>query len=95
MLFRSWVIPGGPYVYGSYPEIDALYPLQANELDVGKRTEILHKMQQMIYEKDMFVPLWQLGFINAAGPRVAEAGIGLIKGFVYTGPYEDLALKEK
>ena len=90
-----WVVQGGPYVYGSYTEIDALYPLQANELDVGKRTAILHKMQQMIYEKDMFVPLWQLGFINAVGPRVAESGIGLIKGFVYTGPYEDLALKEK
>ena len=52
-------------------------------------------MQQLAIEKDMFVPLWQLGFLNAVGPGVAESGIGLIKGFVYTGPYEDLALKEK
>ena len=95
MLFRSWVVKGGPYVYGSYPDIDELYPQQANELDLAKRTAILHKMQQLAIEKDMFVPLWQLGFLNAVGPEFAESGIRLIKGFVYTGPYEDLALKEK
>lgn len=90
-----WVVKGGPYVYGSYPDIDELYPQQANELDLAKRTAILHKMQQLAIEKDMFVPLWQLGFLNAVGPEFAESGIRLIKGFVYTGPYEDLALKEK
>ena len=88
-----WAIKGGPYVYGSYPDVDALFPKQEAELDVGKRTALLHEMQRLIYEKDMFVPLWQLGFLNAAGPRVAESGIGLIPGFVYTGPFEDMALK--
>ena len=90
-----WAVKGGPYVYGSYPEIDELYPQQANELNIPKRTAILHKMQQLVHEKNMFVPLWQLGFVNAVGPRVAESGIGLIKGFVYTAPYEDLALTDK
>ena len=49
-------------------------------------------MQQMVYEKFMFVTLWQLGFLNAVGPRVGESGFGLIKDFVYTAPYEDLTL---
>jgi hypothetical protein len=41
----------------------------------------------------MFVPIWQLAFISAVGPRVGESGIGLMKGFVYTTPYEDMTLK--
>lgn len=88
-----WVVGGSPYVYGTYPEIDALDPLQAREVDVAKRTAILHKMQQLVFEKQIFVTLWQLGFLNAAGPRVGEAGIALIKGHVYNGPYEDMTLK--
>ena len=89
-----FVVGGGPYVYGSYPDIDAMYAQQVNEVDVEKRTAILHKIQQLIYEKHMFVNLWQLGFLNAAGPRVGESGIGLIPGFVYTGPFEDMTLKD-
>ena len=88
-----WVVNGGAYVYGSYPDIDALYPTQLAEQDVVRRTEILHQIQKLIYEKTMFVTLWQLGFLSAVGPRVGESGFGLIKDFVYTAPYEDLTLK--
>jgi peptide/nickel transport system substrate-binding protein len=88
-----FVVGGGPYVYGSYKDIDELYPQQLNETDVERRTAILHRMQQLIYEKTMFVTLWQLGFLNAAGPRIGESGFGLIPGYVYTAPYEDMTLK--
>jgi len=27
------------------------------------------------------------------GPRVGESGFGLIPGFAYTGPYDDITLK--
>ena len=92
---EAFVVQGGAYVHGSYPDIDALHPLQARETDIAKRTEILHRMQQMVHERTMFVPIWQLGFLNAAGPRVGESGFALIKGFVYTAPYEDMTLKDK
>lgn len=88
-----WAVKGGAYTYGSYPDIDDLYAQQLAEVDRAKRAAILEKLQQLVHEKHMFVNLWQLAFLNAAGPRVAEAGIGLIKTYVYTGPYEDLALK--
>jgi peptide/nickel transport system substrate-binding protein len=40
----SFVVSGGANVYGGYPDIDALYPLQANELDPKKRAAILEQM---------------------------------------------------
>lgn len=89
----AWVVSSSPYAYGAYPELDELYLQQSKEVDIAKRTAILHKMQQIVYEKQIFVNLWQLGFLNAAGPRVGEAGFALIKDFVYTGPFEDMTLK--
>jgi peptide/nickel transport system substrate-binding protein len=91
---EAFVVKGGAFVYGSYPEIDELFPKQAVELDVNKRRVLLEKMQQLLHEKAVYAPIWQLAFISAVGPRVAESGFGRIKGFVYTAPFEDLTLKE-
>jgi peptide/nickel transport system substrate-binding protein len=90
---ESLVVEGGPFVYGSYPDINALFGQQAAELNPAKRSAILHKMQQMVYEKMIFAPIWQLAFINGIGPRVAESSFGRIPGFPYTAPYDELALK--
>jgi peptide/nickel transport system substrate-binding protein len=91
--FEAYVVKGGPFVYGSYPDIDALYQQQAVELDHKKREALLHKMQQLLYERTIFAPIWQLAFINGVGPRVGESGFGLIPRFPYTSPYEDITLK--
>ena len=81
-----------PYVYGSYPDLDELFPKQAVELDHAKRAAILNKMQQMVHERAIYVPIWQLAFINGVGPRVAESSFGRIPGFPYTAPYDELTL---
>jgi peptide/nickel transport system substrate-binding protein len=91
--FESYVVKGSPFVYGSYPDIDQLYQQQAVEQDPKRREAILHKMQQLVYERTVFAPIWQLAFLNGIGPRVGESGFGLIPGFPYTAPYEDLTLK--
>ena len=90
---EEFVVKGGNYAYGSYPEIDELFPLQAVELDRTKRAAILTKMQHLLDDRTMYVSIWQLAFISGVGPRVAESGFGLIKGFVYTAPYEEITLK--
>lgn len=84
---------GGMFSFGSYPEIDSLYRAQEVELDRAKRQTMLHRIQQMIDERAMFAPIWQLAFINGIGPRVGESGFGKIAGFPYTAPYELLTLK--
>jgi peptide/nickel transport system substrate-binding protein len=90
---EEFVVKGGNYAYGSYPEIDELFPLQAVELDRTKRAAILAKMQHLLDDRSMYVPIWQLAFISGVGPRVAQSSFGLIKGFVYTAPYEEITLK--
>jgi len=90
---EAFVVKGGTYVYGNYPDIDALFQQQAVELDHKRREAILDKMQELVYEKSIYAPIWLLAFINGVGPRVGESGFGLIAGFAYTAPYEDITLK--
>jgi peptide/nickel transport system substrate-binding protein len=92
---ESYVVSGGTYVYGSYPDIDGLFRDQAAELDRKKREALLHKIQQLMHDKVMFIPIWELAFINGHGPRVQESGLGLIPGHAYSAPYEDVTLKTK
>jgi peptide/nickel transport system substrate-binding protein len=90
-----FAVAGGTYVYGSYPDIDGLFKEQAAELDRKKREAILHKIQQLMHEKAMIIPIWELAFINGHGSRVAESGLGLIPGHAYSAPYEDVKLKAR
>ena len=92
---EAFVAADGLYAYGSYPDIEGLFREQAAELDPKRREAILHKLQQLMHEKAMFAPIWELGFLNGHGPRVAESGLGLISGHAYSAPYEDLTLKTK
>ncbi len=90
---EAFVVKGGIYSYGSYPDIDALFPQQASELDQKKRAAILDKMQRLLDEKAIYAPVWELGFLNGVGPRVGESGFGLMPGYAYTAPYEDITIK--
>jgi len=90
---EAFAIKYGVFAYGSYPDLDALYQQQAVELDHAKRAAILDQMQQIVVERVIFAPIWQLAFLNGIGRRVGESGFGLIPRFPYTAPYEDLTLK--
>ena len=92
---EAFVVAGGAYVYGSYPDIDGLFREQATELDRKRREATLHRIQQLVYDKAMFAPIWQLAAMGGFGPRIEESGLGLITGFPFSGPYEDVKLKAK
>src|SRR5437899_7321305 len=89
------LVAGGTYVYGSYQDLDSLFKDQAADLDRKKREAILSKIQQLMHDKVMHIPIWELAFINGQGPRVQESGLGLIPGHAYSAPYEDVKLKAK
>jgi peptide/nickel transport system substrate-binding protein len=89
----AFVAAGGTFTYGSYPDIEGLVREQAGEADPKRREAILHRIQQMIHEKAVFVAIWELAFIKGHGPRVAESGLTLIAGHPYSAPYEELRLK--
>jgi peptide/nickel transport system substrate-binding protein len=92
---EAFVVTEGMYAYGGYPDIDGLFREQANEPDRKKREAILHRIQQLMHEKAMFMPLFEPAFLNGIGPRIAESGLGLIAYHGYTAPYEDVRLKGK
>ncbi len=92
---EAFVVTGGTYTYGTYPDLDGLFQEQAAELDRKRREGILHKMQQILHERTVYAPIWELAFLNGVGPRVGESGLGLINGHAYSAPYEDLTLKAK
>jgi peptide/nickel transport system substrate-binding protein len=92
---EAFTVSGGSYAYGGYPDIDGLFREQASELDPKKREVVLHRIQQLIHEKVMYLPIWQLSLLQAYGPRIAESGLGLIADYPWSAPYEDVKLKAK
>ncbi|HMH49754.1 MAG TPA: ABC transporter substrate-binding protein [Candidatus Acidoferrum sp.] len=91
----AFVASGGLFTYGTYADIEGLVREQATELDRGKREAILHRIQQLMHDKAMFAPIFELASLGAYGPRVAESGLGLIPSMAASAPYEDLKLKGK
>jgi peptide/nickel transport system substrate-binding protein len=90
---EAFVVGGGLYAYGSYPDIDGLYREQVNELDPRKREATLRRIQQLMHEKAMFLPVWQFVLLQGVGPRVAEPAISLITDYPWTAPFEEMKLK--
>ena len=92
---EAFVVTGGAYVYGTYPDLDGLFQEQAAELDRKRREGMLQKMQQILHDRTVYAPIWELAFLNGVGSRVGESGLGLINGHAYSAPYEDVTLKGK
>jgi len=89
------VAAGGVYTYGTYLDIEGLLQEQRNELDRKRPEALLHRAQQLVHDKAIFAPIWELAFMNGHGPRLAESGLGLITDYFYSAPYEDVRLKGK
>ncbi|HXA97598.1 MAG TPA: ABC transporter substrate-binding protein, partial [Candidatus Dormibacteraeota bacterium] len=83
----------GIYAYGTRPEIDDLFQRQAGELDRGRREALLHQIQKIVADQAMVAPIFQQAFIWAVGSRVEQPAAGLIQGYPYAAPCEDLKLK--
>ena len=83
----------GIYARGALPEIEDLFQRQAKELDRKQRESLLHQIQKIVADRVLVAPIFQQAFIWGVGPRVAEPGAGLIQGYAYAAPGEDLKLK--
>jgi ABC-type transport system substrate-binding protein len=92
---ENYFISTGTYAYVNHPDIDELFKQQEVETDMKKREAMLHKIQQIAYDRVLFVPLYSWVWHVGVGSRVAEASLGKIPLFYYTGPFEDMQLKGK
>ena len=89
----TFVAAGGLYTYGTYPDVEGLIQEQAAERDRKRREATLHRIQQIMHERAMFLPVWNVASLAAYGPRVAEPGLGLITNYLFSAPYEEVKLK--
>ena len=71
---EAYVSKNGIYTSGVMPEIEDLFQRQARELDRKKREALLHQIQEILHDRVMHVPIYELAFIWGVGPRVEEAG---------------------
>jgi peptide/nickel transport system substrate-binding protein len=92
---EAYISKTGVYTSGVMPDVEDLFQRQARETDLKKREALLHQIQQLLYERVIQVPIYELAFIWGVGPRVEEPGVNLIRSFAYSGPLEDLRLKRQ
>jgi peptide/nickel transport system substrate-binding protein len=90
---EAFTASSGIFAYGGYPDIDGLFRDQAGEADPKKRERLLHRIQQLMHEKVMYLPIWQLSLLQAYGPRLAEPGLGVIADYPWSAPYEEVRLR--
>jgi peptide/nickel transport system substrate-binding protein len=91
----SFVAASGLYTYGSYPDIEGLIQEQAAERDRKRREATLHRIQQLMHERVMFAPVWDIVTLHGYGPRVSEPALSLIGSYLWSAPYEDVKLKAR
>ena len=92
---EAYAVSGGTFAYGGYPEIDGLFREQSNQLDRAKREATLHRIQQLVQERAMVAPIYELAFLTGVGRRLEESALGLIAGYAFSAPYEDVKLRAK
>src|SRR5207237_9724723 len=80
-----YVTKSGIYSSGVVPEIEDLFARQARELDRKKREAMLHQIQQIMHDRVLHVPIYELAFLWGVGPRVEVAMVVAIMGFCCSG----------
>ena len=84
----------GTFARGGDPDVDALFKQQARETDRKKREQMLGQIQQLIYERARFGPMWEYIWPSGIGPRVGDAMLLKIDPYPWSAPYEDVTLKK-
>ena len=59
-------------MYKTYPEVDGLFSEQVNEQNPRVRTQILHKIQQIIHDQAMFAPVLEPAPLNGVRPQASS-----------------------
>lgn len=91
---EQFVASTGTLSYVRDDALDKAIKAQADELNADKRKKMLDDIQKTLYEHAMFMPVMQYPYPVIIGPRVGVDGVDLIPNNPYTGPYEDMTIKE-
>jgi len=89
------VLSDGAFARGFDPDVEALFRQQSREMDRRKREALLGQIQQMLYDRVRFGPVYEFVWPSGIGPRVAEPGLMLIDPYPWAAPLEDVRLKAR
>jgi peptide/nickel transport system substrate-binding protein len=89
------VLSDGAFSRGYDPDVETLFRQQSRETDRKKREAMLNQIQQMLYDRARFGPVYEFIWASGIGPRVAEAGLMLIDPYPWAAPLEDVRLKAR
>lgn len=82
----------GPSSYGNYPDIQALWDQFQKEYKPGVRKDLLDRIQNLMHEKTMMIPLTGINSPAAVGPRVKGNPYKIQPLIWWPGPLEDIEL---
>jgi ABC-type transport system substrate-binding protein len=91
---RLMDIWGRGYSYGNYPEIQALWEQYRKEVSPKARKELITRIQHMIHDKALYLPLTPANSPAAFGPRVKGNPYRIQPLLWFTSPPEDIELEK-
>ncbi len=86
----STLFSGGSY--GNYPDIQALWEQYRKETSLKARKDLITRIQKLIYERTMWIPLTSTNSPAAIGPRVKGNPYKIQPLIWFTAPFEDVEL---
>ena len=88
-----YVLGTGPGVYGSDPDLDALFQGAGGGPRPDDTRGAAAPAAGVLHERVRHAPLLERAVLVGVGPRVEEPAIGLIPLVSFTAPYEEMRLK--
>ena len=86
----------GPQSYGNYPDTQALWDQYNQSTDFSVRKDLIGRIQKIMYDRTMLLPLIEATAPSAVGPRVKGNPFKMYKPFPlwFPCPMEDLELND-
>jgi peptide/nickel transport system substrate-binding protein len=84
----------GPNGYGNYPDIKGLWDQYQQEVSAKVRKDLIARIQKLVYEKTMWIPLTSTNSPAAFGPRVKGNPYKIQPLVWITAPFEDIELEK-
>ena len=88
----SYLLGAGSY--GNYPEIQAVWDQYRQAVPSQTRKEFIGRVQTMIHEKKMFIPITGSGSPSALHPKIKGNPYKIHPLIFYTTPFEDIELEK-
>ncbi len=82
----------GPTSYGNYPEIQGLWEQYRKESRPNVRKDMIGRIQRLIHEKTMWIPLTEVNSPAAFGPGPKGNPYRIQPFLWFTAPFEDMEL---